>query len=63
MSTSWVRYSVAVYLGLLISGALAKPPLQAPAAPPTVAPSVYHEVPTPGEALPAIPEADKRANS
>ena len=46
--SSWVRYSVAVYLGLLISGALARPPVQAPAAQDPPAPSVHYEVhPTP----------------
>ncbi|MGB0768927.1 MAG: hypothetical protein ACPGYV_14600 [Phycisphaeraceae bacterium] len=40
--SSWVRYSIAVYVGLLISGALARQPWQgATSAPPP--PSVSHD--------------------
>lgn len=56
MSTSWVRYSVAVYIGLLISGALARPPIQVPAAEPAIVPRVYHEVPVPNDTLPRMPD-------
>lgn len=61
--SSWVRYSVAVYIGLLISGALARQPWQAPSPGPTVAPSVFHEVPTPGETLPPTTEPTPPANA
>jgi hypothetical protein len=54
--SSWVRYSVAVYIGLLISGALARQPWRAPAPEPPIAPSVFHEVPPAGEAMPNTPE-------
>ena len=52
--SSWVRYSVAVYLGLLISGALAHPPRYKPSDEPVVAPSVHYEAP-PSRCLP-VPE-------
>ena len=41
--SSWVRYAVAVYIGLLISGALARPPMSAPSASPVHVPSVHYE--------------------
>ena len=61
--SSWVRYSVAVYLGLLISGALAKQPWAGPGYEPTNTPSVYHEARPPiQQGLPAevtpTPNAD-----
>lgn len=43
--SSWVRYSVAVYVGLLISGALSRPPIHVPSTAPVVAPSVQYKVP------------------
>lgn len=61
--SSWVRYSVAVYIGLLISGALARQPWQAPGPTPPIAPSVYHEVPTPAESLPPTPEPAPPSNA
>lgn len=54
--SSWVRYSVAVYIGLLISGALARQPWRAPAPEPPIAPSVYHEVPPSIDAQPNMPD-------
>ena len=61
--SSWVRYSVAVYIGLLISGALARQPWRVPSPEPPVAPSVFHETPTPAEALPPAPEPKPPANA
>ncbi|MEO0474546.1 MAG: hypothetical protein AAF085_01065 [Planctomycetota bacterium] len=61
--SSWVRYSVAVYLGLLISGALARQPSRGPSPEPPPAPSVFHEVPTPTELLPASPKPTSPANT
>jgi len=60
--SSWVRYSVAVYLGLLISGALARQPVHAPSADPSIAPSVYYDVPTPGNTSPAMPDPTEHDN-
>lgn len=53
---SWVRYSIAVYMGLLISGALARPPMSAPAQQPVNTPSVYHDMTTPDDTLPNTPQ-------
>lgn len=61
--SSWVRYSIAVYLGLLISGALARQPWQAPSAEPPAAPSVYREAPPPGEVIPLAPDPTKPVNA
>ena len=48
--SSWVRYSITVYIGLLISGALAQSPRQGPGAEPAHAPSANHA--TPGDDVP-----------
>lgn len=61
--SSWVRYSVAVYIGLLISGALARQPWRAPAPEPPIAPSVYHEVPPSGEQVPSTPRSPQPAKA
>ncbi len=53
--TSWVRYCVAVYVGLLISGALVRPPwtaYPAPAAEPRPA-----QLDAPPMSVPAVPDA------
>ena len=57
--SSWVRYSIAVYIGLLISGALARQPWHAPSEPDRVPPAVYHQdsaMPTDTVQPPAIPQ-------
>ncbi|MEM9021535.1 MAG: hypothetical protein AAGC44_13310 [Planctomycetota bacterium] len=56
--SSWVRYSVAVYIGLLISGALANQPWHPPgdALPPE--PSVHFD--TPPLETPLTPVQDQR---
>jgi len=51
--SSWVRYSVAVYVGLLISGALARQPWQRPAPVPPPQPSVYQDTEPPAHPLPS----------
>lgn len=58
--SSWVRYSVAVYVGLLISGALARQPWQTIHAEPTIAPSVYHDTTSPQDTCPVNPDAGPR---
>ena len=58
---SWVRYSIAVYMGLLISGALARPPWQAPSSQEIITPSVYHDASSPGQSLPNTPEPKRPA--
>lgn len=50
--SSWVRYSVAAYVGLLISGALAQQPRHGPGPAPPHTPSVYHDTQAPGDTLP-----------
>ena len=50
--SSWVRYSITVYIGLLMSGALARPPLYVPSDQPADTPSVHHNAAPPGQALP-----------
>jgi hypothetical protein len=56
--SSWVRYSVAVYIGLLISGALAKQPWRGPSPDREhpVAPSVYRDAPPALHTLPPMPQ-------
>ena len=61
--SSWVRYSVTVYLGLLMSGALARPPMYAPNSEPDVAPRVHHEVAPPGQILPPTPDPNTPINA
>ena len=60
--SSWVRYSIAVYVGLLISGALARQPWQGQGySPPQPAtPSVYQDSVRPAHPLP--PPAGPKAN-
>lgn len=55
--SSWVRYSVAVYIGLLISGALARQPWRAPGYEPPPEPSVYYEPPPMEQAPPTTEPA------
>lgn len=55
--SSWVRYSITVYIGLLISGSLAQMPKQVPADPPGTHPSAHQDEPSHTPA--AIPQAHK----
>jgi hypothetical protein len=50
--SSWVRYSIAVYVGLLISGALARQPWQGPPVVEPAEPSVYQDTVHPAHPLP-----------
>ena len=58
---SWVRYSVAVYMGLLISGALARPQWQPPSPDPAIAPSVYNDATPPASEPTTNTRADASA--